>query len=100
MIPVGALLFYTVVFFLGYFAIHGLNVFARRILINRRIAGLGGVLVMAVFHGYKIINSPPPTGQAIDAIYALAYYVVFPVSVIVGVCIYMTWQEKRDCDSL
>ena len=67
---------------------------------NRRIAGLGGVLVMAVFHGYKIINSPPPTGQAIDAIYALAYYVVFPVSVIVGVCIYMTWQEKRDCDSL
>lgn len=96
----GALLFYTAVFFLVYFAIHGLNLIAGRILINRRIAGLVGVIFMAVLHGYKIISSPPPAGQDGDAVYALTYYVIFPVSVIVGVFLYLAWQEKKDHDSL
>lgn len=98
--PVGALLFYTTIYFLGYFAIHGLNLIAGRILINRRIAGLIGVFFMAALHGYKIINSLPPAGQDIDATYALAYYIIFPVSVIVGVFLYLMWQEKKDHNSL
>ncbi len=55
---------------------------------------------MAVLHGYKIISSPPPAGQDGDAVYALTYYVIFPVSVIVGVFLYLAWQEKKDHDSL
>lgn len=96
----GALFFYTAIYFLGYFAIHGLNLIAGRILIDRRMGGLVGVFFVAAFHGYKIISSPPPAGQDIDATYALAYYVIFPVSVIVGVFLYITWQEKKDHDSL
>ncbi|SDY35462.1 hypothetical protein [Nitrosomonas sp. Nm58] len=96
----GALIFYTAIYFLGYFAIHGLNLIAGRILINRRIAGLVGVFFVAVFHGYKIMSSPLPARQDTDATYALGYYVIFPVVIIVGVFLYITWQEKKDNDSL
>ena len=96
----GALLFYTAIYFLGYFAVHGLNLIAGRILINRRIAGLVGVFFVAVFHGYKIITSPLPAGQDTDATHALGYYVILPVAVIVGVFLYIAWQEKKDHDSL
>ncbi len=96
----GALIFYAAIYFLGYFAIHGLNLIAGRILINRRIAGLVGVFFVAVFHGYKIMSSPLPAGQDADASYALGYYVIFPVAIIVGIFLYITWQEKKDHDSL
>lgn len=97
----GALIFYTVIYFLGYFATHGLNLIAGRLLFNRRIAGLVGVFFVAIFHGYKIISSPLPAGEEIDAAtYALGYYIIFPVAVIVGVFLYITWQEKKDNEPL
>lgn len=96
----GALIFYTVIYFLGYFATHGFNLIADRMLINRRIAGLVGVFFVAVFHGYKIINSPLPAGVDTDTAHALGYYVIFPVAIIVGVFLYITWQEKKDNDPL
>ena len=98
---VGALIFYTVIYFLGYFATHGLNLIAGRRLFNRRIAGLVGVFFVAVFHSYKIISSPLPAGEETEvAIYALGYYVIFPVAVITGVFLYLMWQEKKDNESL
>lgn len=96
----GALIFYTVIYFLGYFATHGLNLILGKILFNRKIAGLAGVFLVAVFHGYKIITSPLPAGQDTDVVYALGYYVIFPVAVIVGIFLYFTWQERKDNEPL
>ncbi len=93
----GALIFYTAIFFIGYFTAHFLNQITGRILFhNRRIAGLALTLLVGTFHGYKIITSNPPHDHGNEALYALGLYVILPI-VIIGVAVlYLMWQEKRD----
>lgn len=92
----GALVFYTFIYFIGHFFAHGLNLLTNREILNRRWIGLTGVLLMAAFHGYRILNSVPPFGHDESAIEALGYYVIFPVGVIVIALLYLSWKSKVD----
>lgn len=95
----GALIFYTAIYFLGFLAAYLLNQFTGRILIrNRRLAGLVLVLMVAVVHASKIISTPPPHHSDIGAGSALGWYVILPVAIIVIVVTYLTWQEGRNDD--
>lgn len=94
----GALVFYTFVFFIGYFGVHGFNLLMGRSLLNRRIAALGIVCLVALMHGYKIMTSPLPSQQDIDAFQALGYYVMFPILVIATVCAFFGLQDKDKAD--
>jgi hypothetical protein len=95
----GALIFYTVIYFLGFFAAYLLNQMAGRSLIrNRRLAGLVLVLMVAVVHASKIISTPPPHHSDIGAGSALGWYVILPVAIIVMVVWFLTWQEGQDDD--
>ncbi|MDN5881961.1 MAG: hypothetical protein L0H37_06285 [Nitrosospira sp.] len=80
----GALIFYTAVYFIGYYAAHLLNQLIGQALIrNRRAAGLVFVLTVSMGHGYKIISTPPPHDHGDGAGYALGLYVIMPVTIIV-----------------
>lgn len=95
----GALIFYTAIYFIGFFAAYLLNQVTGRILIrNRRLAGLVLVLMVAVVHASKIISTPPPHHSEIGAGSALGWYVILPVMIIVIAVTYLTWQEERDDD--
>ncbi len=95
----GALIFYTAIYFLGYYAAHLLNLLSGRTLIrNRRIAGLGAVFLVSMLHGYKIISSSPPDGHDEGMAYALGLYVILPVAIIVIAVMFLTWQERGDHD--
>lgn len=94
----GALIFYTAVYFLGYYVTHLLNEAIGRILItNRRMAGLVLALAVGTAHGYKIISSPPPD-HGDEASYALGLYVILPLAIIgIGV-LYLSWQDRQDAE--
>ena len=95
----GALIFYTAIYFIGFFAAYFLNQVTGRILIrNRRLCGLVSVLMVSVVHASKIISAPPPHHSDIGAGSALGWYVILPVMIIVIVVTYLTWQEERDDD--
>jgi hypothetical protein len=97
---VGALIFYTFIYFIGYFSAHGFNTLMNRRLFNRRWAGLTGVCMVAILHAYRILNSTPPSGHDGNIMYdALGYYVVFPVGVITAVLLYLNWKDKNDSSS-
>ena len=97
----GALIFYMAIFFIGYYASHMLNQMTGRVLIcNRRLAGLILVLTVSLFHGYKIITTPPPhthgDGDGDGAVYAFALYVILPVTIIIIAVLYLTWQDRQE----
>lgn len=92
----GALAFYTFVFFIGYFVVHGFNLLIGRALLNRRITALVIVCFVALMHGYKIMTSPLPSQQDIDAFQALGYYVMFPILVIAIACVFFGLKDKED----
>ena len=93
----GALIFYTVIYFIGYYAAHMLNQMAGRILIqDRRLAGLVLVLTVGLFHGYKIITTPPPHDHGDGAGYALGLYVLLPVTIIIIAVLYFAWQDRQE----
>lgn len=95
----GALIFYTAVYFIGYYATYLLNQMVGRILIhNRRMAGLIFVLTFGMAHGYRIISAPPPHDHADGARYAIDFYVIMPVAIIVIAVLYLMWQEKNNDD--
>jgi hypothetical protein len=95
----GALIFYTGIYFIGFFAAYLLNQMAGRSVIrNRRLAGLVLVLVVAVVHASKIISTPPPHHSDIGAGSALGWYVILPVAIIVIVVAFLTWQEGQEED--
>ena len=53
----GALIFYTGIYFLGYYTAHLLNhAVGRALIANRRIAGLVLVLPVSTAHAYKIFT--------------------------------------------
>jgi hypothetical protein len=93
----GALIFYTAIFFIGYYAAHMLNQIAGRTLIqNRRLAGLILVLTVSLFHGYKIITTPPPHDHGDGTSYALGLYVLLPVTIIIIAVLYLTRQDRQE----
>ena len=95
----GALIFYSAIYFLGYYAAHLLNLLSGRALIrNRRIAGLAAVFMVSMVHGYKIISTSPPHGQDEGMSHALGFYVILPVVIIVIAVLFLTWQERDDHD--
>ncbi len=96
----GALIFYIVIYFIGYYAAHLLNWMMGRILIrNRRIAGLVLVLTVSTFHAYKIVTTSPPHDHGDGAGYALGLYVILPVTIVIIAVLYFMWQEKQDEDA-
>ncbi|MCC6916046.1 hypothetical protein [Nitrosomonas sp.] len=95
----GALLFYTFIYFVGHFAALGLNEVTKKKLLKHRRAGLGGVVAVAILHGYKIISSIPPSGHEDDTLYALSYFVIFPVAVISAAVFYLSSKDKNDSGS-
>jgi hypothetical protein len=93
----GALIFYTAIFFIGYYVAHMLNQIAGRTLIqNRRLAGLVLVLMVSLFHGYKIITTAPPHDHGDGVGYALGLYVLLPVTIIIIAVLYLTWQDRQE----
>jgi hypothetical protein len=54
--------------------------------------------MVGVVHASKIISTPPPHHSDIGAGYALGWYVILPVTVIVIVVAFLTWQEGQDED--
>jgi len=95
----GALIFYTAIYFIGYFAAHFLNrVVGRALFHNRKIAGLALTLLIGVFHGYKIITTNPPHDHGDEAAYALGLYVILPIAIIGIAVSYLMWQERHDDD--
>jgi hypothetical protein len=93
----GALIFYTAIFFIGYYATHMLNQMTGRVLIqNRRLAGLILVLTVSLFHGYKIITTPPLHDHGDGVGYAFGLYVILPVTIIIIAVLYLTWQERQE----
>ncbi|BBL35304.1 hypothetical protein Nstercoris_01567 [Nitrosomonas stercoris] len=89
----GALIFYTFVYSIGHYAAIVFNTLAKKELFNRYWAGFSGVIVVAVMHAYKIINS---IGHEEDVTYAVSYFVIFPVVVIAVVLIYLNGKDKKD----
>jgi len=95
----GALAFYTFIYFVGHFAALGLNIITNRKLLKQRWTGLVGVIIVAIMHGYKIISTTPPSGHDDDTLYAISYFVVFPVVVISAVLFYLNEKDKKDGSS-
>lgn len=95
----GALIFYTFIFFIGFFFAHGFTLLTKRNFLNRRWTGLACVLIMATMHTYKILTSMPPAGHEDGLMLALGYYVIFPVSVIIAVLLYLRWRDQNDGDN-
>lgn len=92
----GALVFYTAIYFLGYYAAHMLNELSgRKLIANRRMAGLVLALLVGTAHGYKIISSPPPH-HGDGAGFALGLYVLLPLAIIAIVVLYLDWQDRQD----
>ena len=92
----GALVFYTVIYFLGYYAAHMLNELSgRKLIANRRMGGLVLALLVGTAHGYKIISSPPPH-HGDGAGFALGLYVLLPLAIITIAVLYLNWQDRQD----
>jgi len=89
----GALIFYTFIYFAGHFAAFGLNIITNKKLLNHRLVGLIGVIIVAIMHAYKIISS---TGHDEDMLYAVSYFVIFPVVTISAVLFYLSGKDKND----
>ncbi|MXS84467.1 hypothetical protein ABO04_00705 [Nitrosomonas sp. HPC101] len=89
----GALFFYTFIYFVGHYSALGLNIITNKKLLNHRLVGLIGVILVAIMHAYKIISS---TGHDEDTLYAVSYFVIFPVVVISAVLVYLSGKDKND----
>lgn len=92
----GALIFYTFVYFVGHFAALGLNAIINKKLLKHRWVGLAAVIIVAIMHSYKILSGTPPSGHEDDTMYALSYFVIFPVTVISAVLFYLSGKDKND----
>tara|TARA_R110002073_G_scaffold333085_1_gene520131 strand:+ start:1372 stop:1680 length:309 start_codon:yes stop_codon:yes gene_type:complete len=93
--PIGALFFYIVVYLLGYYVCHVLNLLKVRPWIrNRYIAALIPVFLVGTVHAYYIISSPPPRSQDTSMGFALGYYIVMPIVVVTLGAFYAMWQDK------
>lgn len=91
----GALIFYTAVYFLGYYGAHLLNLLSGRVLVkNRRMTGLVLALMVGTIHGYKVISTTPPHDHGDGAGYALGLYVILPLTIITVAVLFLMWQDR------
>lgn len=91
----GAIFFYIVVYFIGYYASNILNMLTVRPLItNRYMAALLPVYGVALTHAYVIVSSPPPQGTGVTVEYALLVFITLPVVVVTLGAAYFMWNSK------
>ncbi len=91
----GALAFYIIIYLLGYYATYILNLLTVRPWIhNRYISALIPVFAVGLTHAYMIVSSPPPQDQDISIGYALGFYIVMPIIIIIMGVLYVIWKDK------
>ncbi len=91
----GAIFFYIVVYFIGYYGSNILNMLTVRPLItNRYMAALLPVYGVALTHAYVLVNSPPPPGSDVTVEYALLVFITMPVVVVTLGAAYFMWNSK------
>ena len=79
----GAIFFYIVVYFIGYYGSNILNMLTvRPFITNRYMAALLPVYGVALTHAYVLVNSPPPQGSDVTVEYALLVFITMPVVVV------------------
>ena len=91
----GAIFFYIVVYFIGYYASNILNMLTvRPFITNRYMAALLPVYGVALTHAYVIVSSPPPQGTGVTVEYALLVFITLPVVVVTLGAAYFMWNSK------
>ena len=91
----GAIFFYIVVYFIGYYGSNILNMLTvRPFITNRYMAALLPVYGVALTHAYVLVNSPPPQGSDITVEYALLVFITMPVVVVTLGAAYFMWNSK------
>ncbi|WP_297326023.1 hypothetical protein [Nitrosomonas sp.] len=91
----GAIFFYIVVYFIGYYASNILNMLTvRPFITNRYMAALLPVYGVALTHAYVIVSSPPPQGTDVTVEYALLVFITLPVVVVTLGAAYFMWNSK------
>ena len=97
----GALIFYTGIYFLGYYAAHllepgGWPCFDSQSPYCRSCS----VLTVSTAHAYKIFTSPPPHDHGDGAGSALGLYVILPVTIIaIAVFFFSRMSDQDDNES-
>ncbi len=91
----GAIFFYIVVYFIGYYGSNILNMLTvRPFITNRYMAALLPVYGVALTHAYVLVNSPPPQGSDVTVEYALLVFITMPVVVVTLGAAYFMWNSK------
>lgn len=91
----GAIFFYIVVYFIGYYASNILNMLTvRPFITNRYMAALLPVYGVALTHAYVIVSSPLPQGTDVTVEYALLVFITLPVVVVTLGAAYFMWNSK------
>lgn len=91
----GAIFFYIVVYFIGYYGSNILNMLTvRPFITNRYMAALLPVYGVALTHAYVLVNSPPPQGSDVTVEYALLVFITMPVVVVTMGAAYFMWNSK------
>lgn len=91
----GAIFFYIVVYFMGYYGSNILNMLTvRPFITNRYMAALLPVYGVALTHAYVLVNSPPPQGSDVTVEYALLVFITMPVVVVTLGAGYFMWNSK------
>lgn len=95
----GAIFFYIVVYFIGYYGSNILNMLTvRPFITNRYMAALLPVYGVALTHAYVLVNSPPPQGSDVTVEYALLVFITLPVVVVTLGAAYFMWNSKGKDD--
>ncbi len=95
----GAIFFYIVVYFIGYYGSNILNMLTvRPFITNRYMAALLPVYGVALTHAYVLVNSPPPQGSDVTVEYALLVFITMPVVVVTLGAAYFMWNSKGKDD--
>lgn len=91
----GAIFFYIVIYFIGYYGSNILNMLTvRPFITNRYMAALLPVYGVALTHAYVIVSSPPPQGTGVTVEYALLVFITLPVVVVTLGAAYFMWNSK------
>lgn len=95
----GAIFFYIVVYFIGYYGSNILNMLTvNPFITNRYMAALLPVYGVALTHAYVLVNSPPPQGSDVSVEYALLVFITMPVVVVTLGAAYFMWNSKGKDD--
>ena len=91
----GAIFFYIVVYFIGYYGSNILNMLTvRPFITNRYMTALLPVYGVALTHAYVLVNSPPPQGSDVTMEYALLVFITMPTVIVTLGAAYLMWNSK------